>query len=480
MKLTLFSRTILGYLIFIILICVVSLYSIVQLSEVNRVTRSIILFDNNQLGFYEKLTDNLFLETRNEKKFLLMQDSAFYDSYRQAKEDFNLTLFDAVQLTEDPDAKKILYNINRMHHYFSILILEETRHLKNAKQYAKSWYETEKENTANGILEDLKKVKLVTEKSVIQKVIDLSETGIKSSKIAIIITSVSLVFGLVFSYVATRSITNPLSAIKNKTKEIADGDLEGNLEISSPPEIAELAESLNFMRHKLKEVDNLKTDFFSLMSHELRTPLTSIKEGTNMLLEGLGGEVNDRQERLLAIIAEESNRLIRLVNSLLDLTKMQAGMMEYHFAETDLIKLVDRVMIEILPLAESKNVTIEKKLSEVPVVSIDEERILQVLRNLIGNAVKFSPEDGKILITVGLVDDQVQVAVNDNGPGVPMEHAERIFDKFKQVIPDGSQNFKGTGLGLATVKHIILAHGGKVWVESELNTGSTFYFVLPA
>jgi len=341
-------------------------------------------------------------------------------------------------------------------------------------------YESEKETIANTILDVLKGLQLTSEKEVIQKIMLLSEMGLKASNMAIITTIVSLLFGLFLSVFATRSITIPLAAMKKQTREIATGNLDGNLEIDSPSEIAELADSFNFMRQRLKQVDTMKSDFFSLMSHELRTPLTSIKEGTNMLLEGLGGEITGKQERILGILAEESNRLIGLVNSLLDLTKMEAGMLDYHFAPTDPAVLIRQCLTEILPLAESKKITLEKTIGDIPAVRMDTERILQALRNLVGNAVKFTPEMGKISIVAHTVDNGIELSVQDSGPGIAPENIERIFGKFQQVSSDTIANVKGTGLGLAIVKHIIHAHGGKIWIKSKRGEGSTFFIFLPA
>ena len=479
-KLTLFSRTVLGYLIFVVLVSAVSIFSIQQLNEVNKVTRSIILFDDTLLGFYEQLTNTLFSETRNEKKFLIMQDDALFERYQQAKQDFDQQLFEVTAMTKTSEARASLYTINRLHHRFGELFAEEVELLKDAAPYDKVRYEAEKEEIVNTILEELKLLRIAGEKNVIQKIMVLSEMGVRASNRAVIITAVSLLFGLVLSIVATRGITIPLKAMKRQTKEIAAGDLDGHLRIDSPPEIAELAASFNFMRQRLKEVDTLKSDFVALMSHELRTPLTSIKEGTNMLLEGLGGELTEKQGRLMGIIAEESNRLIKLVSSLLDLTKMEAGMLAYHFAPADPPRLIQQCMTEILPLAESKQITIQEDIGDIPAVRLDTERILQVLRNLVGNAVKFTPEGGRITVAVRAQENGIEITVSDSGPGIPAGHVERIFGRFQQLPSETNGGIKGTGLGLAIVKHIIQAHGGKVWVESEAGQGSTFFVFLPA
>src|SRR5437773_4999109 len=151
------------------------------------------------------------------------------------------------------------------------------------------------------------------------------------------------------------------------------------------------------MCQKLNELDKMKADCFASKSHEVRTPLTSMKEGTDLLLVGVGGAVTDKQRKLLTIVAEDSNRLIALVNSLLDLSKMEAGMMNYSFEESSLGPLINKAVMEITPLVEAKGIRLETEIAqELPSVKLDRERVLQVLRNLIGNAVKFTPKAGRV------------------------------------------------------------------------------------
>ncbi len=234
---------------------------------------------------------------------------------------------------------------------------------------------------------------------------------------------------------------------------------------------------------RLQALDTMKTDFFALMSHELRTPLASIKEATNLLMESLREEtITERQHKLFSIMKEENNRLIKLVNSLLDLSKMEAGMMVYAFNQADLLGLIKRAVREIEPLAEAKNIAITIDTDQVlPRIRVDNERILQVLRNLIGNAVKFTPKDGQVQVFAKAAEQEVKVSVADTGVGIAKESLMTIFDKFQQEeVLTHFHKIKGTGLGLSLVKHIITAHGGRIWVESTPGQGSTFSFVLPA
>jgi two-component system sensor histidine kinase GlrK len=216
------------------------------------------------------------------------------------------------------------------------------------------------------------------------------------------------------------------------------------------------------------------------MSHELRTPLTSIKEGTGLLLDGVGGETTDKQRKLLTILAEESNRLIGVVSALLDLSKLEAGMLNYEFETVNLDPLIRRAVAEIAPLVEAKQITVETAIdAPLPPARLDPERMLQVLRNLLGNAVKFTPKGGQVTVAASPVDGKLQVSVQDSGPGIPPESLTAIFEKFHQGNHKRAHTRPGTGLGLAIAKNIITSHGGEIWAESQLGRGSKFFFVIP-
>lgn len=454
-----------------------SVYAIVQLGRVNGVTRSIILEDNTLIGLHKELTDELLSETRYEKKYLIVHDSAFYEGFLKSKAEFGRKLGEAIRLEVSGEIQSSLLSIAELHQTYVYLFMQEAEYLRTGQSYAKALYEAEKEQMVNAALEELVRVRALGQQVIVDKVRKLSEAGTQARNVAIAVSTVSLLFGVLLAIMITRSITKPLRIMQKKTKDIAGGVFEADLNLPSPPEIGELAQAFNTMCRNLKAVDRMKSDFFSLMSHELRTPLTSIKEGTNLFLEGRGGDVTDRQKKLLTIIAEESNRLIELVNSVLDLSKLESGLLTFNLARADLAPLIARVVGEVGPLAEAKRITIERDVGTLTALSLDTERMLQVLRNLIGNALKFTPRGGTVRIAARRGERDIVVSVSDTGPGVPMEHAEAIFDKFRQV--PGAGRIPGTGLGLAIVKHIIQTHGGKVWVQSEQGKGSTFSFQLP-
>lgn len=477
---TIFSRLMLSYLALLVMATGVSTYSILQLGEMRKITHSIILLDTTLLDLHKNMADALLSASRYEKNITVMWDPDLVESFIASTKDFERYLHEAMALAGSGDMQTVLARLKDRHRTYQELFAAEVALLEAGSPLSENRNGEEKELVLNQALADLTQLRTLIQQNVFLKVKELDAAGVKSQTIAVVITAVAFLLGLLLSISITRSIIVPLVRMKKKTVEIAAGALEPDLDLPSPPEIGALAQAFNTMCARLKEVDRMKSDFFSLMSHELRTPLTSIREGTSLFLEGKGGEVTAKQRKLLTIIAEESNRLIGLVNSLLDLSKLEAGMVPFHFTEDDLPPLIDRTLLELMPLAESGNIGLEKEIEDIPPVFMDSERIRQVLRNLIGNALKFTPRGGLVRVLVSRTDEGTAIAVTDTGPGIPQEHISEIFEKFRQVSPADSRRLQGTGLGLAIVKHIVHAHGGRIWVESVVGRGSTFTFVLPA
>ncbi|MBP1746324.1 MAG: integral rane sensor signal transduction histidine kinase [Deltaproteobacteria bacterium] len=481
MKLSIFSRLTLGYFIIFVIMGIVNGYTLWQLHQISMGTKQIINVDERVLELKKKLSDTILSQMGYEKKFVITKDSIFHEQFLSSERDFSKHLKDALYIADTHDKTTYLNQIKNNYNLYYSLVMDEAQRIKDKKPFLKDKNELEKEKLIDNILEDLKTLENTTMKDVHLRMNTLSEAGSSSRALTLIMWITALVLVLFTSFFTTRSITKPLTLLMEKTKEISKGIFKGDLKIGSPPEMAEVTSAFNVMCDKLNKVDKMKSDFFSTMSHELRTPLASIKEGIGLLQEGVGGTITDKQQRLLTILTEESNRLIGLVNSLLDIAKMEAGMMTYHFSHENLAPLIQRAIQEISPLMEAKKIKIWLDTSEeLPHEKIDKERMLQVLRNLISNAVKFTPEHGQIIISAYHENRGILFSVQDTGPGIPKENLHAIFEKFHQPPVKTSEWTKGTGLGLAIVKNIVVAHGGEVWAESELGHGSTFFVLLPS
>lgn len=474
----LFSRLILGYLAVFALLLAVSLYAFFQLDRFSQVSRSLLDVDGRIVGYEAKLADTLLSQVRYEKRFVLSPDDTLYDQFLLFKSDFEQYLEELTPLLSS-GAAGFLNNIRGHHEIYGKLFDEEVGYLKAGQPYPRARYREEKERAVVRVLDELGRLKAYSEQASRQKIEALSERGARARRVALLLAGASLLFVVLVSVLITRSVTRPLSLLERKTREIAEGDFSAELPITSPPEMARLADAFNWMCRKLKELDQMKSDFFAAMSHELRTPLTSIKEGIALLSDEVGGPMSDKQRTLLGILSAETSRLIGLVNSLLDLAKMEAGLMAYNRGPTRLGPLIKEAMTEVAPIVEAKRISLAGEVSEdLPILQGDDQRLLQAIRNLLGNAVKFTPPGGRVTVSARRVDGAVEVRFSDTGPGIPPESLARIFDKYERA--PGSQHTQGTGLGLAIVKHIVTAHGGRVWAESELGKGSSFVFVLPA
>ncbi|HEY7715215.1 MAG TPA: HAMP domain-containing sensor histidine kinase [Candidatus Binatia bacterium] len=479
MRLSLFSRLTIGYLAIFLIVALASAYAVLQLRYFRDLTQSILKVDNRILDYEKALADLLLAQSRAEQKFAITRDEAWYLQFVRLKIEFEGRLESAFAV-EDPMATPVLKRIARDFGSYDEIVNEEARLVRAKTPYPQEEYKQKKDSLIDSMLASFEKLRLNQQQLTYAKVSDLAAVADQAGEVSVMISVACLMAIILMSLFITKSITRPIALLKHKTREIAAGNFEGRVAVHSPPEIGELAAAVNSMCEKLQELEQMKTDFFASMSHELRTPLTSIKEGTRLLLDGVGGDTTEKQRKLLTILAEESNRLISVVNSLLDLSKMEAGMMAYDFELTQMEPLIKRAIVEMTPLIEAKGIRLESELDgRLPALKMDPERILQVLRNLLGNAVKFTPKGGLVNVSAKAADGTLEISVKDSGPGIPAESLTSIFEKFNQGTRRTPHSRQGTGLGLAIANSIITSHGGKIWAESQLGKGSTFIFVLP-
>jgi signal transduction histidine kinase len=259
-----------------------------------------------------------------------------------------------------------------------------------------------------------------------------------------------------------------------------DGRIIGVLSFRSKGFIQEVCRIMSV----LESVNELKSRFLANVSHELRTPLVSITKSAALLMDHTS-EVNKEDAlRFLKIIENQGTRLLQLIGDLLDMTALEAGKMRIERRNVDLVRLIETSMRNNELMARHKNITMSfERLTDNTTIFADESRIIQVLDNLISNAIKFTPEAGTIAISAQREESgekSVRVAVRDTGIGIPQEKMRMIFERFEQAHDPALGKPEGTGLGLSIVKEIVSLHNGSVWVESEEKKGSTFYVTLPA
>ena len=227
-----------------------------------------------------------------------------------------------------------------------------------------------------------------------------------------------------------------------------------------------------------KDAERVKDEFVSVTSHELRTPLTSIRGALGLLAGGAVGGLPDSAQRMLDVAMQSTDRLIRLINDILDLERLSSGKLSLSLEACDAAGLISRAVEEIRGAADALEVEVRAGSVDGRVWA-DPDRIIQTLTNVVGNAIKFSPRSATVEVSAQVEGDQVRFTVEDHGPGIPADQLERVFERFRQVDSSDSRTKGGTGLGLAICRTIVEQHGGRIWAESVLGAGTVFSFTLP-
>jgi signal transduction histidine kinase len=271
-------------------------------------------------------------------------------------------------------------------------------------------------------------------------------------------------------------LTRSLRRLSEATKAVAEGAFHEPLSIESKDEVGELAQSFNRMAVRLREIDQLKEQFYTTVSHELRSPLNAMRESARLIEERAAGPLTTKQERLISIMHRSTERLLRLVNEVLDLSRASAGLLSLERGWFDAGAVIARTLDELRPQAEQRGVALRfENGAGAPRLFGDQDRVVQMLVNLVANALRFTPSGGSVTVRVHATDTDVQVLVEDTGAGIRAELLPHVFERFRQAHSGRG----GTGLGLAIVRAMAEAHGGRVTVESEEGRGSRFTITLP-
>jgi signal transduction histidine kinase len=274
-----------------------------------------------------------------------------------------------------------------------------------------------------------------------------------------------------------RGMTQPLRDMAGAARRMETGDYTTRVRTASRDEVGQLAAAFNAMSAELEQLEKTRRELVANVSHELKTPITAIRAHLENLLDG----VEEPDPATLDVMLGQAERLGRLVDQLLDLSKLESGEVPLQRRPVELAPLVTQVLSEMEVARAGKHVALAQDIpADLPWVEADAERVHQVLFNLVDNAVRFTPEGGRVRIAAHGENGHVEVSVQDTGSGIAPEHLPRLFERFYRVDPARSREGGGTGIGLAIARSVVEAHGGQIHAESELGVGSTFTFDLPA
>ena len=312
----------------------------------------------------------------------------------------------------------------------------------------------------------------------------------------------ALITSLILAYILAVYLVSPIKKLSNAALELGSGNLDARVKIERNDEVGQLAKTFDEMAEKLKQLDELKDSFVSSVSHELRSPLAAIDGYIDYLTDGLEKLSLEKQKKALTIVKDSIIRLTTFINNILDIAKIKAGKFDLHKIPVKAEEITDEVASLFEQVAIKQQKTIEVKIQKnLPSIYADQEKIKQVIINLLGNALKFTGTGSRITVAAGLVTEKILTAyklkkedndllkditgdfvefrVSDTGYGIPENELDKIFDKFYQIGGETPKKPKGTGLGLSIAAEIVKLHNGVIGVESKFGKGSTFKFIIP-
>jgi len=489
-RLNIFWRVMIGYLLVILFLLIIIAYSLVHLDRMTRSISALIYTDHQAVDLEKQMIDSFLSQVRNTQKFLVTHDGAFFNLSQIGKANFQGYYVRLAPSLDSPGEKELAGKMMVSFLDYHSLLQKETG--PSAQGDRSPAGPDVMDSLADEVTGALNALVNIRQQRIIDKIRGLRAMGSRATFMVQTLVVISLFSAVLVAFALTRGINKPLQKIKKMTTVVSSGDFDQRIDLDSPPELAGLARSFNRMSDKLKQLDEMKSGFISHVSHELRTPLASIKEANCLLLDGTCGELDDKQRRFLTMIEQGTGRLIKMIDDLLDLSKMEAGMMEYDFIPADIRPILAHALAGVEVLAEKKGLQLKSEVNEpLPLVWMDINKIQQVVDNLLSNAIKYTPEREVVEVKAGLYPSRpagpadsrevrfLQVSITDTGIGIPLEYQARIFDKFQEIRPKGMPATKGTGLGLSIARHIVQAHGGRIWVDSAPGKGSTFAFTLP-
>ncbi len=493
------TKIISGYGILIALMALLVAYQALTIHRMQRIISDLSTVNIPAASVSLQLRRDIELvEEFTKKSFVFLTDRQFQDRLQEYCTLFETDLRDINSRGHTPEEKSEIQRLAEKWHNFS-------GELRIQQRMVQSQEAQDVPGVLTGQLEDLRaqtdSVYEAARAGIVAEVNASRRTGRMAETVSWILAAVALLLSGMVSFFIVQSISSPLKQLTQGTHAISEGKFFYRLDTTRSDEFGELAKDFNTMTRRLDELDQMKKDFVAHVSHELKVPLASMQETNRLLLELIPGPLSEKQRRLLELNLASGQRLSAMIGNLLDMSRLEAGVMEYELKANNLAELVRNAATDLQTLAGERGLEVKVEIPEPTLmVECDGDRIMQIIRNLIGNAVKFSPKGGQILVRAatnhapppgmpeawrGKVLSHANgkpftlISVTDSGPGVPDEHKEKIFEKFHQVKQGKKMPGQGAGLGLAISRTIAEAHRGAIWVEDNPGGGSVFYLLIP-
>ena len=470
MKLTIYRKLMIGFGLVIFFMAIATAYVVLQLHGVTGTSRTALTVDVQAIDIEKEMRNILYEEERYADRFFLAGDTTYRNIFMDYNRRFVRHVDSLYGILIDPRERQTLDLASQVHdwHFTSVVGADPSIAALNQRADA-----------IDRIRNSLDQLIASRQRAVDASVANIDRATERSLRVALLIAIGTLLAAIGTALVITGTITRPIGTLVAGTKVIAGGSFT-HIRIPSHDELADLARAFNVMSRSLDELNKFRAEMMQHISHELRMPLQSILSAHYLLTRKGDSPLSDNQLKLLNGIRENVQKIANFSNQFLDLSKVEAGMMQYNATPVDLASIVKPVVDDAALVAQGKEISLSFVAKDTPPVCIDPDRSREIFGNLISNALKYTNSGGTVNVSIGPCAFGAQVAVHDTGPGISKEDQARIFRKFYRTNTAVTGGNRGTGIGLAFVKAMVEGQGGRVYVNSTVGVGSTFVVEFPA
>ena len=482
---TVYAKLLMAFLAIVVLLITVGAVGLQVLSEVNRRAEEVVAL-HRKIAAYRQLQHDTTSQLYSVASDLLVPDERRLEATLRQLTQFGYDL-DRLQFVAK-DEVELFGRVREEYDHFIQVVTRAIELIRNGKAVEGRELQLTQAGALADHLERLTNELVNKAEADMVARIEVSHAAYVTARWLVIGFAVgSIGLALVLGYAISWSLIGPVKRMDVQLRRIAQGDFSYRVEVPNQDELGALAANLNRMSeelgrlyHQLESANRHKSEFLASMSHELRTPLNAIIGFSDVLLEKMFGDLNEKQEEYLQDILSSGHHLLALINDVLDLSKVEAGKMELEPGVFNLKELLESSLVMVKERALAHGIMLSVDIAEdIDTFMGDERKVKQIVFNLLSNAVKFTPDKGKVGITAKKTNNAVQVSVWDTGIGIAAEDQQRIFEEFQQVGKGLAEKTEGTGLGLTLSKKFAELHGGTIWVNSTPGRGSTFTFTLP-
>jgi two-component system sensor histidine kinase GlrK len=476
---SIYKKMMIGFGIIILVMMIVNAYELFELNAVSQAAKTTLNSDVQAIDLAKQLQSTLYEEERNGQKYLISRDNTYFTLFMEDTAQFVQRLDSLAHLPLDRQKTQLLERV-RARHASSVSAIIRDRYYQLQPEPGVppagevGWADSI--DTIHGTLADFIRLNQFSIGGAMRGV---EATTHRSLNIALFLTVFAVLTAVAAALIITRTITRPIRVLIKGVQQIAHGKF-APIMVTSNDEVALLTQAVNDMSAQLNRINELKEEMMHHIAHELRTPLATMLTAHYLLTEHSKENLNAEQLRLLTVLRNGIDKVTTFSHDFLDLSKIEAGMMEYNFERTDLAKFIQPLVDNAALTASPKDVAVKLLANPAPEVLVDREKLEQVVNNLLSNAIKYTDTGGVITVSVAPCDMGVRIAVQDTGVGIAPEDLPKVFAKFYRVRTATRTGTKGTGVGLALVKAVTEGHGGKVSVTSTVGDGSTFTIDIPS